>query len=69
MLIIKRCPFCGELPNVYQVDGEDYCECINPLCPIGIDNGGEAFKEESWNHRPVEEILLKRIENLKLSHL
>jgi len=67
MLIIKPCPFCGELPNVYQINSEDYCECLNPCCPISIDNGGEAFKEEIWNHRPVEEELYNRIENLKLS--
>jgi len=65
MLTIKRCPFCGELPNVYQINSEDYCECLNPCCPISIDNGGEAFKEEVWNHRPVEENLYEMIKSYK----
>lgn len=65
MLRIKACSFCGELPNVYQINGEDYVECVNPNCPIGIDNGGEAFKDEDWNRRPIEEELCKRLDQAK----
>lgn len=65
MLKIKPCSFCGELPNVYQINGEDYVECVNPNCPIGIDNGGEAFREESWNHRPIEDKLYQNLGKAK----
>ena len=56
----KSCPFCGELPEIYQdeyayKDASYWCvECMNDDCPITVETDDIETKEEAieaWNTR------------------
>lgn len=60
-LMIKPCPFCGELPEVGPKDPEEegnawgYVQCVNPKCParprvrdgedMADDRGSDVYKK------------------------
>ena len=48
------CPFCGNEPNVYTVNGKYYIRCSNYNCKVGvctIAHESEYGVIETWNRR------------------
>ena len=57
---LRPCPFCGKIPKPDWTD-ESYIECTNRKCSVysfGVSTG-------SWNTRPIEDALNKRITELE----
>ena len=55
---IKRCPFCGERPTLYNYPFSDIIKCENPWCPVNpaVGVGHDYCKHtdeaiEKWNTR------------------
>lgn len=46
----KRCPFCGEFPDIWDYEGNKVVECKNESCPMYYEYNGSIFLDV-WNTR------------------
>lgn len=46
----KRCPFCGEFPDVWDYESNKVVECKNESCPMYYEYNGSIFLDV-WNTR------------------
>ena len=69
---LKLCPFCGNVPELgeHNVDQSSWkprydVACRNDKCIMQRTYVAQALAVAAWNTRPIEDELLKKIEQLQ----
>lgn len=54
---LKPCPFCGEMPEIHNCDGETMIRCENIHCIYVAAGwyGNEEQAIEAWNRRTYDD--------------
>ena len=57
---LKKCPFCGEVPEDYDNGMAYWVKCTNKICP-NCATEFSAYHFDEWQFRPIEDALQARI--------